>query len=99
MSLVLAGLLLCGVIAGGAPFLSAAALIPAGLLLGIIGLTIYYFPRVRVFQFVNTSGLIVLDVFESGPERHRAEEFAQLIASTIRNLRSSGQLKSCIDER
>lgn len=89
ISLALSAFLLWLVLGpGGAPITSPAAWIPGLLVVSVVGLTIYYFPRVRVFRFLNASGLIVLDVFESGPHRARAEEFVQLIAETIRKHRT-----------
>lgn len=84
-SLLLCGLLLVGVIWGGARVTSPAFWVPAALFAGVLWLTLYYFPRVRVFRFLNGDGVIVLDIFESGPDKARAEEFARRIAQVIRD--------------
>lgn len=88
ISLILSGVLLLGVVAGGAPVMSAAVFLPAALIVGVLGLTAYYFPRVRIYRFVNTSGLNVLDVFESGPECDQAKAFVESVAATIRDRRA-----------
>lgn len=84
VSFVLSGILLAGVVWGGAPVTSLAFGIPAAIFTGVIGLILYYVPRVRVFRFLNVSGINVLDVFESGPDKAQAEDFARSIAKVIR---------------
>ena len=40
------------------------------------------------YRFVNTSGVIVLDVIDSGPEKIRCRNFADQISDAIRKARN-----------
>lgn len=40
--------------------------------------------RYRAFRFINRSGIVVLDVIENGPDKHRCAEFVAIIEQTIR---------------
>jgi hypothetical protein len=44
-------------------------------------------PRIRSYHFVNTQGIKVLDMIESGRDRMHCREFAEHVSQTIKNLR------------
>ena len=58
----------------------------------------YYLRRYRVFQFVNRSGIVVLDVIESGPEKDRCADFVALIEQTIRDTSGLSKDREQTDE-
>lgn len=47
------------------------------------------YPMYKAYRFLNTSGMVILDVIESGPDKDRCEEFAIQISDMIRAARQA----------
>lgn len=67
------------------PWNSPRVLTASALCLMSFAWGVYYLRRYRAFRFVNRSGIVVLDVIESGPEKDRCANFVALIEQTIRD--------------
>lgn len=67
-----------------APWTSTRVLITATLAAASLSWGLYYLPRYTAYRFLNISGLIVLDVIASGPDKDSCEGFVEDIVEAIR---------------
>lgn len=68
------------------PWTSPRVMVTAGLLVLSVAVAALYMPRYRAFRFVNRSGVVVLDMIESGPAKSDCHTFAKAVQASIMGL-------------
>ena len=66
------------------PISSPRVLLTIALAVLSLASSLYYLPKYKAYRFANKSGILAFDVIVAGPEKARCQEFADLLAQTIR---------------
>jgi hypothetical protein len=76
------------------PWDSPRVLVTISLCVACFAWAAVYYPKYTAYRFINSMGVVVLDVIESGPEKANARGFAEQISSAIRRCQEKHAMPS-----